>query len=498
LDPLLDVLICLLGDNPVEILFGRTRMKGGHNPSCGFTEFLTRVGSSMNINMDTVYDHHPELEKAPRRLKLVRGRDADHVGPKQWRGEISAGSCDLKQCWEAGVRTAESILRKHSVSEPKSFAEHFSRPNVDLLRPFGGKYPALSAENDRFLASTSPTDPSSIDMSINPVSQFDYQAALDKAQSVATSSEPHSVFASIDSDGRVCHKKTIVRTYFDMTQNIHSSHDRLQRVRGFTIGGKTWEREDVDGSTVSPLTHFMFGDLFATFLCYNGTHLGLALGRTTLIKRGLPGSKSPSMSAIPLAEINLPTSPWTICGQILSLIPLETDGSEWVWDGKFVSLLPKKKGKSTTGNINVPQMRNLQFSVSSRLIEPIALDDRREVNLSDAEYIQQVVGSNSEREKTWIFPNKTLLSAWMRLKDRIENDSTLHDKLPVFAAVGDGSFPYLAAPAEGYQGVFYSFSVVDTPIYAALINRQACRVCGKSVKDTDIQTHMGEHIRKSL
>ncbi|KAK6980798.1 hypothetical protein R3P38DRAFT_2579460, partial [Favolaschia claudopus] len=25
-----------------------------------------------------------------------------------------------------------------------------------------------------------------------------------------------------------------------------------------------------------------------------------------------------------------------------------------------------------------------------------------------------------------------------------------------------------------------------------------CRVCGKSVKDTDIQTHMGEHIRKSL
>ncbi|KAK7005495.1 hypothetical protein R3P38DRAFT_3326476 [Favolaschia claudopus] len=408
LDPLLDVLICLLGDNPVEILFGRTRMKGGHNPSCGFTEFLTRLGSSMN--MDTVYDHHPELEKTPRRLKLVRGRDADHVGPKQWRGEISAGSCDLKACWEAGVVAAESILRKHSVSEPKSFAEHFSRPNVDLLRPFGGKYPALSAENDRSLANTSPpTDASSVDMSINPVSQFDYQAALDKAQSIATSLEPHSVFASIDSDGHLCHKKAIVRTYFDVTQNIHSSHDRLQRVRGFTIGGKTWEREDVDGATVSNLTHFLFGDLFATFLCYNGTHLGLALGRTTLIKRGLPGSKSPSLSAIPLAELNLPTSPWTICGQILSLLPLKTDG----------------------------------------LIEPLALDDRREVNISESEYIQQVIGSNSERDKTWIFPNKALLSAWMRLKDRIESDSTLHDKLPVFAAVNDGCFPYHAAPAEG-------------------------------------------------
>ncbi|KAJ6630392.1 hypothetical protein B0H10DRAFT_1774613, partial [Mycena sp. CBHHK59/15] len=25
-----------------------------------------------------------------------------------------------------------------------------------------------------------------------------------------------------------------------------------------------------------------------------------------------------------------------------------------------------------------------------------------------------------------------------------------------------------------------------------------CRVCGKYVKDTDIQTHMGQHIRKAL
>ncbi|KAK7050337.1 hypothetical protein R3P38DRAFT_3306578 [Favolaschia claudopus] len=402
LDPLLDVLICLLGDNPVETLFGRTRMKGGHNPNFGPIEFLIRVGSSMN--MDDVYDHHPELEKKPRRLNLVRGRDADHVGPKQWRGDISAGSCDLKTCWEAAVNAAEEILRKHSVSEPKSFAEHFRKAaDVDLLRPFGGKYPALSAENDRSLAN------SNVDTSINPVGQFDYRAALEQAQSIATSTEPHSIFATIDSDGHCCHKKAIVRTYFDMTQDIHSSHDRLLRVRGFTIGGKTWEREGVDGAIVSDSTHFSFGDLFATFICYNGTHLALALGRTTLIKRGLPGSKSPSISAIPLAELNLPNSPWTVCGQIFSLVPLEAHG----------------------------------------LIEPIKLDDRRDATVSDLETVETIIGSVSERKKTWIFPNQTLLSVWMRLKDRIEKDETLHDKLPVFAGVQDGRFPYQAAPVEG-------------------------------------------------
>ncbi|KAK7016508.1 hypothetical protein R3P38DRAFT_2785715 [Favolaschia claudopus] len=133
LDPLLEVLICLLGDNPVETLFGRTRMKGGHSPNCSIFELLYRLCSAMN--MDTVFDHHPELERTPRRL---RGRDADH--PSGLLGGGGSGS---------GVYSAQKLS--------KSFAELFKKPDVDLLRPFGGKYPALSADIDRSLTNfTSP------------------------------------------------------------------------------------------------------------------------------------------------------------------------------------------------------------------------------------------------------------------------------------------------------------------------------------------------------
>ncbi|KAJ6608039.1 hypothetical protein B0H10DRAFT_1955781 [Mycena sp. CBHHK59/15] len=91
-----------------------------------------------------------------------------------------------------------------------------------------------------------------------------------------------------------------------------------------------------------------------------------------------------------------------------------------------------------------------------------------------------------------------ILAVWYRLRQRIEADVTLHDKIPVFGGVHNGVFPYQAKATEDYRGVVYSFSIVNTPIFDAIANRQACRVCGKSVKDTDVQTHMGQHIRKDL
>ncbi|KAJ6607970.1 hypothetical protein B0H10DRAFT_1672220, partial [Mycena sp. CBHHK59/15] len=100
LDPRLEVLLCLLGDNPIETLFGRTRMCGGHSPNCSISELWTRFCSAMNL--DNVFRHHPELERMSHRLKLVRARDADHVGPTEWTGKISAGSCDIEACYDSG------------------------------------------------------------------------------------------------------------------------------------------------------------------------------------------------------------------------------------------------------------------------------------------------------------------------------------------------------------------------------------------------------------
>ncbi|KAJ6607971.1 hypothetical protein B0H10DRAFT_1955810 [Mycena sp. CBHHK59/15] len=258
-----------------------------------------------------------------------------------------------------------------------------------------------------------------------------------------------------------------------MTQNNHSSHDRLQRIRGFTIGGKTWEREETDSETVSSSTHFQLGNLFVTFVCYNGTHLGLALAKSTLIKCGIPGSKSPSISAIPIAELSLPSSPYTVCGQIFSLLPRTKNGSEWAWDGKFVSLSVKKKGKQ--GVDDPSRLQNLQLSISSRLIDPIMQSDRHGVLISELGSTENDICFNSEREKTWVFSSDFILAVWYRLKERIESGSTLHDKIPVFGGVHDGVFPYQAGPTESSPGVTYAFSILNTAIFDAIANRQACR-----------------------
>ncbi|KAJ7091031.1 hypothetical protein C8R44DRAFT_750778 [Mycena epipterygia] len=410
-------------DDVLEALFGRSRMIGSHSPNSSLGELRDRFNSAMNL--DYIYEQHPELEQKPRQLSLFRMRDVDHLRPEHWKGELRADSCDLETCWKLAVRRTEAILRKYGVQMSVTFEELFKRKNTDLMRPFGGKYPAISAEVNRSIANvtanqTEPTAPAIDPNTITPASpdtpDFDAMTALEIAQGVAEApAEPHSVFAAIDAEGYLAHKKTILQTFFDMTHDTHNSHDRLQRVRRFTIGDNAWTREDSENNEiVSPSTHFQLGNTFATLISYNGTHLGLALAKCTLIKRGPTGSKSASISAILRGELHLPASPYTISGQ------------------------------------------------------------------------------------TWLFSDSDLPESWHRLWNRLLGDRTLHDKFPKFTGVCDGEFSYRISPWAESQGIIYSSPLANTVREEININRHACRICHKSVKDTDRQTHVGHHILKAM
>ncbi|KAJ6626794.1 hypothetical protein B0H10DRAFT_1941439 [Mycena sp. CBHHK59/15] len=429
----LKVFLCLLGDDVLEALFGRCRMIGGHSPNCSVCKLRDRFGSAMNL--DSVYEKHPELERKPQRLKLLRARDVDHLRPPDFGRELRASSCNVEQCYVAGVISAEFILRRYGVKLPAvTFHELFKRKNTDLLRPFGGKYPAISTEVDRSMTTLS--SPTSLDMptmglDANPSPghllrdiDFDAMFASEKAECAeAAAVTSHSVFAKIDEDGHLTHKKSVCRTLFDMTPDNHSSTDRLLRVRGFTVGGKSWIREDTRTEAMSASTHFQLGHIFATLICYDAAHLGLGIAKCTLIKRGPPNSKSPSISAVPLAELSLPTSPYSVYGQILSLRPITTDASTWAWTGDFVSLSLKKKATIDTGN-----------------------------------------------EKTWVFSNQDVLSAWNCLWNWVNSDPSLHVLL-----------------TECFR--IKLLSIAD---------RTTCRLCKKPVKDADRQNHTGRHILKAL
>ncbi|KAJ6582561.1 hypothetical protein DFH09DRAFT_912293 [Mycena vulgaris] len=466
----LKVFICLLGDDVLEALFGRSRMIGGHSPNSSVSELQNRFNSAMNL--DYIYEKHPELERKPRRLAMFRMRHVDHLRPAHFQAELRADSCDLEACWEPGVLSAEAALRKFGVKMPVSFKQLFKRKNTDLMRPFGGKYPAISAEVDRSMANlssqsdsaTSGIDPETINRTRDGITiDFDDMMACEMAQRVAESEAgPHSVFAEIDGQGNLCHKKAVLRTLFDTTQDTHSSHDRLQRL----------------------------GNIFTTLVCYNGTHLGLAVAKCTLIKRGPVGSKSVSVSAIPRGELHLPASPFTIAGQVFDLIPVLPDAGplQWAWNGKFVSMsLIKKKA---TGKEEISRLQNLQFSVSSCLIDPIH-EKAKDTLTSD-------IGVSCEREKTWLFSDADLLQSWHKMWTRLLGSSDLHDNFPKFTGVSTGVFPYQIPSSAAHRGIIYSSPIAGTVIEESNLIRHTCRVCQKPVKDTERQTHVGHHILKAI
>ncbi|KAJ7020557.1 hypothetical protein C8F04DRAFT_1241929 [Mycena alexandri] len=402
----LKVFVCLLGDDVLEALFGRARMIGGHSPNCSIGELRDRFVSAMNLNW--IYEQYPEFERQPRRLDLMRMRHVDHLRPRHFKRELCAKSCDLPVVWKSAVRKAEAILAKYGVQMAVPFAVLFSRPETNLLRHFGGKYPALSSKADRSVADSTgvvvdpsvDTDTRSFSSSVLiPTEEFDKMFAAMKPPPDATH---HSLFATINDKGRQAHKKTIVRTFFEMTHDIHTSRDRIQRVRGFTYGGKSWTRENREGhQTLSPSTHFQHGQLFTTLISYNNTNLALAVAKCTMIRK--TGSKTSSTSAVPRAELNLPESVYTISGQVLSLVALaqRENAPDFTWDGEFVSLSLNKKGQ----NGDVSRIHNLQFSVPSRLVDAGIHERAHQLLALDSE-------APCTQEKTWSFFTKDLLTAW--------------------------------------------------------------------------------------
>ncbi|KAJ7794981.1 hypothetical protein B0H14DRAFT_2621444 [Mycena olivaceomarginata] len=167
LNPLLKVFLCLLGDDVLEILFGRSRMIGRHSPNMAIDELRQRFGSALRI--DYIFRKHPELERHARRLKLLRSRDVDHLSPREWKGDLTAQSCDLLKCWIAGMEAAVAFLKLHGIDI--DFRELFSPEDADLMRPKGGKYPGLSKTVDRSIAdaTNSASSESTVDGSENPL-----------------------------------------------------------------------------------------------------------------------------------------------------------------------------------------------------------------------------------------------------------------------------------------------------------------------------------------
>ncbi|KAF5313760.1 hypothetical protein D9619_013711 [Psilocybe cf. subviscida] len=375
-DPSLKVFLCLLGDDVLEVEFGRVRMINGHAPNGDVEVVAHNFGSSRRLN--TIFQKYPHLERKPNRLKLQRTRDLDHLTPRNWTGDLRATSCNLAICWAKGVYQAESILSKHGYSI--CFAEHFrnwTTSRVDLLRPKGGKYPGVSAEIDRSLMDTSETASGNKEVDLNAdyaFKRFDGLAVLAAERQAVAQAQPSSIMMELEG-GFLAHKKSVARIFMDRAGDINffKSPDRLLRVRCYSIGGDSWDRSKLhlyQSSTGEGI--FKLGSLFLAPVCVGGTHVGFAILQCTNLK-----SASQCLDRAPASEISLPDSSYEVSGQILSLEStlfqdLQMKRLIWIWDSQYVALDGiKSRSKSTT----VTRVRHLSITMSGSLILPLLLEE---------------------------------------------------------------------------------------------------------------------------
>ncbi|KII88930.1 hypothetical protein PLICRDRAFT_29388 [Plicaturopsis crispa FD-325 SS-3] len=202
------------GDDRLEMLFGRLRMQGRHNPNFSFKELADRLGAAVDI--DAILSQFPELDEGHRRLSTTRTEGADHLNPESWIGDVVAHNVDLESAWLEGQSAALEAL--HHINLTADFNTLFDESReLDLMRPFGNNvYPGVSTDFDRS------REPPSSGQPIPPSSPSSSQAAPDVSTQPSSTTEQLNVLEDI---------QAVVSTLDDEELDVYSaelgSHDSL-------------------------------------------------------------------------------------------------------------------------------------------------------------------------------------------------------------------------------------------------------------------------------
>jgi hypothetical protein len=435
LDPNAPFYLGDVGDDPLEILFGRTRMIGGHNSACSYAQAIDRLGAAKDI--DGVFRRHPDLDPGHRRLKLTRHEGVDHINREIWKGNIVSGNCDLPLAWRKGREASLSILSMSELDPVHySFSELFDNPSIDMLRPFGqNKYLGITSEEELQDISHVPRLPPLIPST--PALQDDHtlaghedllegddeelmltfqEALIDESPTDNPSTPPSSQLLPENAltptlpqgpgirpedyllySGRWIHKQTICRLVINK-DFVSKSLNRLERVRaGYT---KVNKRIDTSGGRITDSNLFLVGDIFLTLIRSDRT-LSIGVFRSTIA----------SLAGVTRASINIGVmkaarTTSKITGQLLSLVPTHPSpdvSQSFLWDGGYITARSVIQGTSESTE------RVIVVTVPGSLVEPINpiatfLRLRDDVNSDE---FTQVNGGQS----TWQVPQDVMQAA---------------------------------------------------------------------------------------
>ncbi|KAG1743139.1 hypothetical protein EDB19DRAFT_1633376 [Suillus lakei] len=530
LDPYAPFFLGDVGDDPLEILFGCTRMIGGHNSACSYAQAIDRLAAAQDI--DRVFKCHPELDPGHRRLKLTCHEGVDHINREIWKGDIISGQCDLPLSWCKGHEDALLILATSQLDPAHySYVQLFNTMSgIDMLHPFGNnKYLGISTDNKLNDASQVPILPPPI--AASPTSQcletvlsedgvegvgpgeaqgenddeevmltFE-EALIDDSDSPADappsqSNQPHIPDSpspplpqgpGIRPDdyllynGHWIHKQTVCRLIINK-DFISKSLNQLERVHaGYT---KVNKHIDMSAGRITNQNLFLVGDIFMTIL-HSGRTLSIAvLWSTAASLCGI------SHSSINIGVMKASRTMAKITGQLLTIIAtrLSADVSQmFLWDSRYVTARSVIQGSSESTECSVV------ITVPGSLVEPVNPEPtfiwlRDDINVDN---FLQVRGGQS----TWQISQDALQAACDLLWSKAVEINVPLKSIAVVTPSDETKFPYRRLDGKCTPAVI---SMEASNLLGASEGDRIsmCPLCESSV--LNMRNHMGQHILRAL
>ena len=132
--------LVLLGTDRLETFFGLIRTAVGTDSNVDMLQLGSHASGLTKVI--TILAEHPEWDYGTRRSSLpVFSKEtseftskADHISPKDWRGNVSVANVNLHTCWLLGRKEAEDLIPG---AEAILSTLSRSQASIDMLSPFG-------------------------------------------------------------------------------------------------------------------------------------------------------------------------------------------------------------------------------------------------------------------------------------------------------------------------------------------------------------------------
>ncbi|KAI1781589.1 hypothetical protein LXA43DRAFT_1070016 [Ganoderma leucocontextum] len=387
IDPTLTFYLILEGTDRLELLFGDVRTQD-HSRNFDILQLSEKLAVSTLIS--TIFERNPDLDRGHRRLSLKDAMGVDHINPKSWTGDVRVGRVDVDAEWARARSDANKFLvDTFGASAYVDFESLFAPRDHDLMRP-RGEYVGVRPHPD--------------DARTELDESLPMQTAAESDSASDDEGEPSDANADdVEDDGEVDESRLREPVGVDFDEFLPNTTDnsdedpgytnkdfltidgkdywigsivtawcsdhrtkkvalRVLRTAGVTLedlrGGDQWNTAELDEDDL-----VKSGDI-AGSLVRVGRDVGLAILELTGFERG----RSKGLPAVPVADLEDPSSHVTAVTQILDIAAQHPDpedaGKNWYWRQAYLSF-----GNSTHGQVT---KKNLVLRLPGFLVHPLA------------------------------------------------------------------------------------------------------------------------------